>query len=324
MKKPTLVLAGIVIVLIIFLLVLTHFLKPKSTVERGDLESSLTKLDTLTVTQIQIKKQDGVFTFNKSGDQWIITSPIEYKANQSFVRQMLHAFVDLRVEDKRTDNPEKHTKFEVDTTGTEVTFLTEDKGPVALIIGKTSQDYSHTFVREKDSDDVYSVKGILSGQLNRNLDSWRDKTIFKADKTDITQLALVYPEETITLYWMGGNWTISTGEMDNVIADQQTVDQMLNTLSNFRASLFPGEEEYAEVNFDKPDFRIDLTTIDGTTVLRMVEEKEQNRFFVHKEGDATIFQVYRGTVANLMKKVDDLKAKEEESPSAGEPTPRGP
>ena len=311
MKKSTLILAIIFIVLVIVVLITRR--GPK--VERGTLELKLAKLDTLTVSQIDIKKPDEGFIFHKGDGQWMITSPVEYKANQDFVRQMLSTFVDLRVEDKRTENPEKHGMFEVDTAGTEVTFFAGDEKLLTLIVGKTSQDYSHTFVREMNSPEVYSVKGVLSGQLNRNLDSWRDKTIFKAEKTDITQLALVYPEETITLYWTGGNWTISTGEMDNVLADQQTVDQMLNTLSNLRASLFPKEEEYAEVNFDKPDFRVDLTTIDGNTVLRMVEEEEQNRFFVHKEGDPTIYQVYKGTVSNLMKKVDDLKAKEEEKPA---------
>jgi hypothetical protein len=36
---------------------------------------------------------------------------------------------------------------------------------------------------------------------------------------------------------------------------------------------------------------------------------------VQKEGDPTIYQVYKGTVNNLMKKVDDLKAKETEEPA---------
>jgi hypothetical protein len=310
MKKSTLILAGIFVVLIIAFLLS----KRGPQVERGELSSSLAKLDTLTVSRIQIQKPDEAFTFEKRGEEWMITSPVEYRANQDFIKQMLKTFVELRVEDKRTDNPEKHGSFEVDTTGTEVTFFAGESKLVCLIIGKTSQDYSHTFVRENASPDVYSVKGVLSGQLDRNLDTWRDKTIFQAEKTDITQLALVYPEDSITLYWTGGNWVMATDTEDNLSVDQPTVDQMLNTLSNFRASLFPKEEEYAEVSFEKPDFRLDLTTIDGTTTLRMVEEEEQNRYFVQKEGDPTIFQVYRGTVSNLMKKAEDLKAKEEAPP----------
>lgn len=308
MKKSTLILAVIFVVLVVIVLLTRQ--GPK--VERGALASRLEALDTLTISQVAITQPDEELILTKSGQEWMITSPFEYKANQDFVRQMLKTFVEMRVESSISENPEKHGKFEVDTAGTEVVFYAGDEKLISLIVGKTSQDYSHTYIRETDLPEVFLVKGVLSGQLNRNLDSWRDKTIFAAEKTDITQIALVYPEEVITLYWTGGTWTISSGEIDNLVADQQTVDRMLTTLSNFKASLFPKEEEYEGVNFDQPEFQIDITAVDGTTVLRMVEEKEQNRYFVHKVGDPTIYQVYKGTINNLMKKVDDLKAKEVE------------
>ena len=320
MRKSTLILAVIFVVLIILVLMTRQ--GPK--VERGALASRLAKLDTLTVTRITITKPDEELTFTKSGEEWMITSPAEYRANQDFVRQMLKTFVEMRVESSISENPEKHGKFEVDTAGTEIVFYQGDSELVSLIAGKPSQDYSHTYVRETDLPEVFLVKGVLSGQLNRNLDSWRDKTIFAAEKTDITQISLVYPDETISLYWTGGNWTISTEEIDNLVADQQTVDRMLTTLSNFKASLFPKEEEYAGVDFDKPEFQIDITAVDGTTVLRMIEEKEQNRYFVQKEGDPIIYQVYKGTVSNLMKKVDDLKAKEMEEPATEIQLPQNP
>ena len=317
MRRSTLILAVIFFVLVIAVLITRR--GPQ--VERGTLAFSLMKLDTLTVTQIQITRPDEEITFEKSDEQWIITTPIQYRANQDFVRQMLSTFVELRVESSISENPEKHAKFEVDTAGTEVSFWAGDAQLLSMVVGKTSPDYSHTYVRESDSPEVCLVKGVLSGQLNRTLDTWRDKTIFAAEKTDITELALVYPDETITLYWTGGTWMIATDEVDNVLADQEKVDRMVNTLSNFRASLFPKEEEYEGADFEKPDFRVDITPIDGKTALRMVEEKEQNRFFVQKEGEETVFQVYKGTVSNLMMKVDELKAKEEEPASAETPTP---
>jgi len=311
MKKSTLILAGF-----FFVLVFAFLLSKRGPqVERGALASSLAELDTLTITRVQIHKPDEAFSFEKRDGEWMISSPTEYRANQDFVRQMLTTFVDLRVEDQRTNNPQKHANFEVDTSGTEVTFFAGEKELVCLVVGKTSQDYSHTFVREKSSPDVYSVRGVLSGQLNRSLDTWRDKTIFKADKTDITQLTLVHPDQTIQLDWSGGNWVMSTETEAKLAVDQPAVDRMLTTLSNFRASLFPGEEEYAGVDFTKPDFRIDLMTVDGQTSLSMVEEEEQNRFFVRKQGEPTIFQVYKGSVSNLIKKVEDLKAKEEATPA---------
>ena len=320
MKKSTLILAVIFVALIIVVLVTRQ--GPK--VERGALASNLAKLDTLTVSQITITKPDEELILTKSAEQWNITSPIEYRANQDFVRQMLKAFVEMRVESSISENPEKHGKFEVDTAGTEIAFYVGDESIVSLIVGKTSPDYSHTYVREAGLPEVFLVKGVLSGQLNRSLDSWRDKTIFAAEKTDITQLSLVYPDETISLYWTGGNWTISTADISNLVADQATIDLMLNTLSNFKASLFPKEEEYVGVNFDKPDFQIDITTVDGTTVLRLIEEKEKNRYFVQKEGDPTIYQVYKGTASNLMKRVDELEAKETEAPAAEIQLPQNP
>ncbi|MFQ6091932.1 MAG: DUF4340 domain-containing protein [bacterium] len=316
MKKSTLILAVVFVVLVGVVLITRQ--GPK--VERGTLASSLAKLDTLTVNQIQIKKPDEEIIFEKRNGQWMITAPIQYRANQGFVRQMLSTFIDLRVESAISENPDKHGKFQVDTTGTEVAFLAGDRRLVSIVVGKPSQDYSHTYVRQSDSPEVSLVKGVLSGQLNRNLDTWRDKTIFAAEKTDITQLALVYPEETITLYWSAGNWMMAAGGEESLAVDQPTVDRMLNTLSNFRASLFPKEEEYEGVRFDEPDFRVDVTTVDGTTLLRMVEEKEKNRYFVQKEGEETVFQVYRGTVSNLMKKVEDLKAKGE-PPATEIPSP---
>ncbi len=310
MKKSTLVLAVVFIILIIAVLLTQK--GPR--VERGNLASSLAELDTLSVTKIQIMKPAETVTFERSGEQWAITSPVAYRANQDLVNMMLKSFVGLAVESSISENPQKHVLFQVDSSATQIAFYAGEKELTSLVVGKTSPDRSHTYVRQAGDDAVYLVKGMLSGQLNKNLDGWRDKTIFKAEKTDITQITLVYPQERIVLDWNGSDWMMTGGGQANLAVDQTMVDKMLTTLSNFQASSFPRAEELQSVHFNVPDFRVELTTVNGLATLRLVEEKEKNRFFVQKEGDETIYLVSRGALNTIMKKVEDLKAKEGQTP----------
>jgi hypothetical protein len=284
MKKSTLYLAVVFVILIIAVLLTQK--GPR--VERGNLASSLAGLDTVSVTRIQVLKPVETVTFEKSGQQWAITSPVSYRANQDLVNMMLKSFVGLAVESSISENPEKHALFQVDSTATQIAFYAGQKELASLVVGKTSPDRSHTYVRQTGDDAVYLVKGMLSGQLNKNVDGWRDKTIFKAEKTDITQITMVYPQEKIVLDWNGADWMMTGAGQANLAVDQTVVDKMLTTLSNFQASSFPKPEEYQAVNFAMPDFGVDLITVGGPATLRMVEEKEKNRFFEKKDGDETI------------------------------------
>src|SRR5205807_1044997 len=104
----------------------------------------------------------------KSGSDWKITKPIQQPADGQIVDGMLASLKELKLEDVISTNKSKQGIYQVDTSGTRVqVWTTGDKPALALVVGKASSDWTHTYVRRADEDRVYSADGVLSYNFNR-------------------------------------------------------------------------------------------------------------------------------------------------------------
>lgn len=247
----------------------------------------------------------------RSAGSWKLDEPLKYRANDQIVSSVLKTLESLELEDVVSTNPEKRGTFQVDSTGTRVEVWESDESVLSIVVGKSSPDWSHTYVRPTDQDKVYRAVGVLTYNFNKRVDDWRDKTILSIDQPSISRVKLEYPKEKMDVVLSRADtlWTFAVRGGDPEVADSLTVAQLLRNTSKLSTVSFASEEDVKDLDFSTPDFRLQVETDAETQTVQFVEG-EGNKLFAILEGEHDIvFQLNKGNLANVMKKPEDLRPK---------------
>jgi hypothetical protein len=193
----------------------------------------LTTIDSVSVNKIEIKGPTVSLVMEKHGAEWFIVQPINYKANQAFIAQIIHQVKNIEIKSTVSNKPEKHSVFQVDQTGTEVAIFENGNEKISFILGKMAANYTESYARKLHSNEVLLIEGASGSMLNRPVKEWRDKTIFTTPRETITEVHYQYGDTAFTLSLKDSVWYIGKDK-----AQQPVVESLLSSLSSFQADDF--------------------------------------------------------------------------------------
>src|SRR5262245_22806409 len=211
------------------------------------------------VTRIAIHKADGDVELVRTGDAWKLTRPAEYPANTDLVNGMLKAVEELKLVDVISTNPANRGTYQVDSTGTAVTIWSGENKTLDVVVGKSTADWTHTFVRRADRDEVYRADGVLSYNFNRRADDWRDKTVLRVEPTQIQRIGLenLADGEHVALVRADStHWNVQSGNGTIAAADSATAARVVASVAKLDAVAFATAAEAAAANWNAPAFRL--------------------------------------------------------------------
>ena len=261
------------------------------------------------VVKIEITATGETTTLSKQDDNWVVASMDNYPADGEGVAELLSKVTEFKNTQRVSNNPEKQSEFEVDSTGVEAKLMdASDKVLAHLFVGKTTPGFLSSYVRPADSNDVYVAQGYLQSVFNKDTRTWKDRTIFNFNKGIATQLNIISPEETVELRLdADGAWQM----LKPIAAAAKTteVDALLTTFSGLDTDDFAeAKDELAEYGLDTPQSTISAVLNDGTTATLHVGKEEEGKLYVKRDDKDTVFRLFKSNVDRLMKKSDTLKA----------------
>lgn len=261
------------------------------------------------VAKIEITATGETTTLSKQNDSWMVTSMDNYPADGEGVAELLSKVTEFKNTQRVSDNPEKQSEFEVDSTGVEAKLMdTNDKVLAHLFVGKTTPGFLSSYVRPADANEVYVAQGYLQSVFDKGTRTWKDRTIFNFNKGVVTQLNIISPEETVELHLdAAGAWQM----LKPVAAAAQTteVDTLLTTFSELDTDDFAAAtEDLAEYGLDTPQSTISAVLNDGTTATLHVGKEEEGKLYVKRADTETVFKLFKSNVDRLIKKSETLKA----------------
>ena len=306
MKKQTWILVIIAVVLLVIYLVSQRGTPVKRVADY------FVKIDSAAVSKVEIKHEDVELTLEKRGDQWWLTEPVEYPANARFGEDLASKLSDLRIENLISQQTEKQEMFEVtDSQGIRVTVYAGG-APITIIMGKVSEGFRHTYMRLADSQDINLVKGVYRSYFTRNVRDWRDKTITKYDKEDLTGFVLTYPNKSMELTKLDTGWVAKIGN-EEFAAKQNIVGRLTNLLGSMNCFDFMDTLDTQKYDFSKPDFQLKVTTLaDEFTIKLLPVDEEAQKYVLEKDDALTHFLIYQRTAKVLMKEFDEFRPDPEE------------
>jgi hypothetical protein len=231
MKRNTLMLAGLfVILLIIAFLVLQ---KPGEQSANSASSGLMYIIDSLAVDKITIKTPASSLLLEKRGAEWFVAQPVNYRADQAAVGQIIHSVKNLEIKTVVSSKPDKQSVFQVDQTGTQVTLYEKGADKASFILGKMGGSYSESYVRRANSNDVITVEGASGDMFNRPVKDWRDKTILTVPKENIKTVQYQYGDTIFTVSFSDSVWVVGKEKVQ-----QSAMEGLLTALSNVQADDF--------------------------------------------------------------------------------------
>ncbi len=231
MNRTTIRLAAVLVALgIIAYLVLQRQGEQSRVAGEGEL---LVAIDSAAVQKVEIVSSNGAVTLEKRGVEWRVTMPVDDRADNANIGQLLQRASGLRVKSIISTRPDKHALFNVDSAGTRVTVTQTDMEPVTFIVGKNSSSFGETYVRGGNSDEVALVDGSFPWVFNRPVREWRDRTLLSLPRASITEIGFRYGDTTFALSFVDSVWKVGSAA-----ANQSTVSGLLTSLSSLQCDDF--------------------------------------------------------------------------------------
>ncbi len=325
MKKSNWILLFIIIILSILVYINN---REESKTEKSTINTSFTTCDTSLIDKFEMKTSDDEdIILVKDAGKWYINQPIHYPANSSIIQTLLEKIANFKVENLIStkkfeisadgkDTTDLFKKFEVDSaTGFPVKIYQNGELKTNFILGKIDNDYSHTYIRETNHNEVYLLTDNVKYAFKRRLKDWRDKTILKLDKDIISKVYIKNPEGEFILTKNDTLWNIDVnGKTER--AKKSSVNLILSNLSNLLTADF---NDTTKVSFDKPDLLLKVDLVGGKNVeLRAVKkDKEGNKYYIQTSDKRQVFEVYKGTISVFLNKPEYFVEKKKEEQNKG-------
>jgi uncharacterized protein YpmB len=305
--KTTIILFAVFLVLLALVLLFEYKGKGEK-----DEEDKLLALSSDDIQKITFKKEDETFIFQKDEEgEWLITEPLEAKADKYEVDRLADDFSDIKIERVVEDVPEELEKYGIPQKEISLWFKDEDK-PIKILIGMENPLDNTFFAKRDDETKVVLIPSSLKSLMEKSLFDFREKNIFKFETDDVKNIKLRAKKT---------RWEASKKEEEwffknpvSALAKSSNIDNILSSLSSLKAREFISEEkkkdEVGKYGLDRPEYEI---------TLGMPLENQEVTFSLHKEEDklyATtslsnkIVEAEDTFLSDLEKEAEELREKE--------------
>jgi hypothetical protein len=291
MKKSTLIMLAVLVVLAGATYLVMQ--RPGEQSSSGS-NKVLVEFDSAAVDKIDIRSESGAVTLEKVGGEWMMTSPLRYRADKSSVASALGSAHHIVLSSLISTNPQKQHLFLVDSTGTLVRLMDRDAERAAFRVGKMGPSYTETYVRKEGTDDVYLSEGMIGPTFSRRPNDWRDKSIFKADQASVTSVAFRYGDTLFTVAFKDSAWTV-----DDAKASSQSVSSFLSALTNLAADEFV---DTTVAVMPKLAAQIEV----GGTQIRLFPLTPGDRTYVQTSATPQLFLINNWRAQQILKRKNDF------------------
>jgi hypothetical protein len=290
MKKNTYILIGLFIVLLIAAFLVLQ--KPGEQSASSASAGLMFTIDSLSVDKMEVKTPASLIMLEKRGAEWFISQPINYKADQANIGQIIHQIKNLEIKSTISNKPEKYSVFQVDQAGTQVKIYEKGAEKAAFVLGKMAASYTESYARKLNSDDVLLIEGASGYMFNRPVKDWRDKTIFTIPKENIKEVQYQYGDTMFTVAFKDSAWFIGKDR-----AQQSVIDGILSTLSNLQA------DDFIDSTVSP---KIMATIAYGGTQLRISFDKLSNRYNLQSSNSQQWFVLEQWKASQILKRKKDI------------------
>jgi len=298
--KTTILLASILGILIVATIGASIVSNKKNSNNEG---SVLVGVNMDEVDKIEITNNGAVHELVKTGNQWVVASQNNVRANQAAVNDILNKTKEIKKDELVSSKPENQSNFEVDGQGVQVKLFRGTDNLADFIIGKAGSNFDSTYVRAANDDNVYLTKNYIRMFFDKS--DFRDLTILSFDQEKAFEITINQnKKDPVILQKKEGEWKAEW--YDEFELDEDKMQNLLQSLSNFSAKDIVLEKSLADAGLENSQMNVAIKFDDGSDETLNIGDKVDDEYFVKRSAADTIYTVAEFKVKELQKGKDDF------------------
>jgi hypothetical protein len=210
------------------------------------------------VSGIRIQAATWTAELTRESGTWRLMEPAGSQADSNAVSRLLDSIEELELSTIVSTNPERHARYGVDQASGRYLTLTWGDEEYALVVAEQGPDFSSSYVRIGESDQVYSSSRVA---LPTTRDQIRDKTLVNVPHDQVRSAAVSTAEYAYRLDYQDG-WTLTEEGSGPVPADSVKVAGWLRRYAPLR---FEGFEDSLTSDAVSVSMTVELTLASGQT-----------------------------------------------------------
>ena len=306
--KTTLMLMIIFLVLLAFVI----FFESKGRKE-AESKDKLVNLSADDVQKIVFKKENETLSFKKDKEgNWLITQPLEAKADKYEVNRLAEDFSQLRIERVVEEEVQAKdlTKYEIPKVEISL-FYKEKEHPVKIQIGMENPLDKTFFAKKADDPRLVLIASSFKSLLEKKLIDFRQKDIFRFETDEVKSIKL----RAKNIEWQAQKkeeeWFLK--KPVESLAESSKISDILYSLSNLRAKEFISEEkkegDLKKYGLEKPEYKITLSMPASNQKVTFLLHKKDDTLYATTSLSSKIISTDSSLLKDLEKKSEELREK---------------
>ena len=184
-------------------------------------------------------------SFEKKENLWMITKPMETKADQNLVGSLIVAVFSAKKDEVVEDDPKDVKQYGLEPPNFTVT-ISDGAKTETLELGSQTVDKQFFYARIKGQKPVFLTNAGFKSNLEKFLTGYRDKTIFDFKYEDVEKVAAHCEDETYVFEKKDDKWIIAFPPFPR--PNSSAVENMVKGIMSFQvAEFFKNTDENRKV-----------------------------------------------------------------------------
>ena len=308
MKKSTLVVLALAIALGAFVYFYDSRHNPAPPSDEASWKAAFTvKADD--ITGLTLKSKSGGITLAKQGDSWVITQPVETRADQSAIGGIVNDLSGLKI--RRSFAPsDSLSKYGLDQPAVTIEFQPKGGAKHTLTLGSKDFSGSMVYAQIDGSKDIDTLPVSLLDETGQPLSKLRDSSILDLNGAEISSITLDGPNGKVSLAKQTSGWQITNPKQ--LLADSSAVNSLTSSISSGKFIDVASEtaDDLAKYGLVHPAVTLDLATQKGQKFQLLLGKKNSdNNYYAHDPSRPMIFIVPSSLYDSMNKTLFDFRDK---------------
>lgn len=301
MNRKNLILGGALIILIIFAYIYQGPLRDWRE-SRGLTKNFLSQVLLEKIERIEVKKGEDAVVLEKKETGWKIEGTKDFYVGEQVAESLDFALEKIGKEKLELigKNKDKKETFKTDDSGVRVKITQEEK-EFNFVVGKTTPDFSGSYISKADSDRTYKI-GINLNVFDQ--DEWCDDQIFSFMPERINKMRFQYPDrqfwvEKVENKWKGIlPWAFSVTE--------EKINEILEIMGNLQAVRIP-EQSFEGTGLEKNLIIVQVVGENIDNTIMIGQSNDEGLYFAKRAGSDNIYLISKEDRDIFDRKTKDLK-----------------
>jgi hypothetical protein len=209
------------------------FYDQKKSDEKKNQQDQIVKLNKSEVNELGIIRPAGTISVQKIDNQWKIVAPVQESADSQSVDDYLAAAVLEKSTAVAKEGPNIDFKvYQLDPPKAQLIFKSADK-KVVVNVGGLKNFEGDSYIRFNNDDKVLVASSVWFARANKSLFDFQDKRLLKNNASEIEQLTVKRPDETIIVSKKNDRWIYP--DKPDWQLDQNKVRDLISGLNSIQA-----------------------------------------------------------------------------------------